>query len=141
MTIESSPVHDTSLALLIPFQISPTGGVATVSGEAAILRQQMIGLLMTNHYERVMIPAFGADVQAKLFDPMDELASSDSAAEIKASLASISTLLNIQNVRFYQDPQELSGVILEVQYSIANQSSLLKVRFVDGILTEEDQVV
>lgn len=139
-TVESIP--NDSKALLIPFQIdAKSGGVASVTGQTAILRQQMVGVLKTNHFERVMNPSFGADVQSKLFEPLDDISSSDSANVIKESLSAISTLLNIQSVRFYQDPQNVAGVVLEVQYSIANQASLLKVRFINGIITDEDQVV
>lgn len=139
-TVESVP--NSSKAILIPFQIDPkSGGVATVTGETLILRQQMISVLMTNNFERVMNPSFGANVQSKLFDPLDAIGSSDSANVIRETLSAISPLLGIQSVRFYQDPQEPSGVILEVQYSIASQAALLKVRFINGIITDEDQVL
>lgn len=139
-TVESVP--NDSKALLVPFQIDPqSGGIATVTGETLILRQQMVGVLMTNHYERVMNTSFGANVQSKLFDVIDVIASSDAANAIRESLSAISPLLAIQDVRFYQDPQEQSGVILEVQYSIANQASLLKVRFLNGIITDQDKIV
>lgn len=139
MPTESIP--NDSMAIMVPFQISPTGGVASVTGQDAILKQEMIGLLMTNHYERLMTPHWGADVQSKIFDPLDELSASDSGNMIKEALSSISALLNISSVRFYQDPQEPSGAILEVRYSISGQSSLLQVRFVDGILTSDDEVL
>lgn len=139
-TVESVP--NDSKALLVPFQIDArTGGIATVTGQSQVLRQQMVGVLMTNNYERVMNPSFGANVQSKLFDPIDAIGSSDSANVITESLSAISPLLGIQNVRFYPDPQEVAGVILEVQYSIANQASLLKVRFLNGIITDEDQIL
>ena len=139
MSTESIP--NDSVALLVPFQISPgNGGVGVVVGQSAILRQQLIGVLMTNHYEHPMNPAFGADIQTKLFDPVDELVAVDSANMIRESLSSISALLQIGKVEFSQDPQEASGVVLTVQYSVANQAQLLQLRFVDGILTEDDSV-
>jgi phage baseplate assembly protein W len=130
--------HGESAAMLVPFQITGQGGVAKAVGEPAVLKQQMIGLLMTNHGERTMLPQFGADVQTKIFDPIEELESASAAQEIADTLGMISPLLNISSVTFRQDPRDAAALFLEVRYSINNNSALLTVRFLSGIVTDED---
>lgn len=132
--------HGESVSMLVPFQIAGNGGVAKVFGEHAVLRQQLIGTLMTNWGERIMFPKFGANIQAQIFDPIEELVAASTANDIAESLRSISSLLTIGKVQFVQDPSDPAGVLLIVQYSVNNNSALLKVKIVNGIITDEDPV-
>lgn len=127
-----------SVAVLVPFQITGNGGVARAVGEHAVLRQQLLGMLMTNWGERIMFPKFGCNVQAQIFDPLEELVSQSTANDIAEQLRSISTLLAIGQVRFEHDPTDPAGVLLIVPYSVNNNSALLKVKVLNGIITDED---
>jgi uncharacterized protein len=125
----------------VPFQISSNGGVAVVTDEAEAIRQMMISVLMTNDGERIMLPRFGANVQARLFEDVDSLVSAQNEAEIMEELRTISPLLTILGVKFSQNPNEPSAVELSIQYSINSSNSLLRVRIpLNGIITNETPI-
>jgi phage baseplate assembly protein W len=73
-------------ALFHPFQLAPSGRLATTTDYAQIVRGQVIDALMTNLGERVFRPRYGCDIQASLFDPTDELVRRDAASQIKNRL-------------------------------------------------------
>lgn len=127
-----------SVAILVPFQITGNGGVARAVGENAVLRQQLLGMLMTNWGERIMFPKFGCDILGQIFDPIEELVSKSTADDIAEQLRTISSLLAIGQVRFEQDPNDIAGVLLIVPYSVNNTAALLKVKVLNGLLTDQD---
>lgn len=127
-----------SVAILVPFQITGNGGVARAVGENAVLRQQLLGMLMTNGGERIMFPKFGCNILGQIFDPIEELVSKSTADDIAEQLRTISSLLAIGQVRFEQDPNDIAGVLLIVPYSVNNTAALLKVKVLNGLLTDQD---
>jgi phage baseplate assembly protein W len=129
-----------NVAILVPFQITGNGGTAKAVGEHAVLRQQLLGVLMTNHGERIMFPSYGANVQGHLFDATNELVDKSAADDIAEQLNAISSLLRIGRVWFSQDPTDPSSVFLNVQYSVNNNDALLKVKYLNGIITDEDAI-
>jgi phage baseplate assembly protein W len=127
-----------TVACLVPFQITPTGSVGTTNDEAAALTQELLAVLMTNHYERVMLPMFGANVQGRLFDNVDTLERSAAADDIATELRAISPLLQIGDVSFTDDANEPSSVVLSVNYSINSSNAKLLVRIpLNGIVTTD----
>ena len=137
-TVTSIP--NNSASILVPFQITGNGGVARAVGEPAVIKQHLISTLMTNHYERVRFPKFGSNIVGRLFDPKDDLETKDAEDAIRESLINISTQLDISGVRIYDDPQDMAAVYVEVKYAINNQSTLLTVKLLNGIVTDEDLV-
>lgn len=73
-------------ALSVPFTIGHTRNVASTSNYEAIVRGQVVDALMTNQGERVFRPRYGCDIQAALFDPVDELVRRDAASYIMRRL-------------------------------------------------------
>ena len=60
-------------SIKVPFSIAPSGKVATVNAVDKIVEQQIINVLTTSVFERVMRPNYGAGVRNLLFEPVDDL--------------------------------------------------------------------
>lgn len=60
-----------------PFSISSSGKVNSLTSNEKIVEQQIIDVLSTSEFERVMKPLYGASAVNLLFEPMDELVFSE----------------------------------------------------------------
>lgn len=85
-------------ALKFPFQVGTDRRIATTVSYPDIVRGQVIDALMTNLGERVFRPRYGCDIQAALFDPVDELVRRDAASQIKARLEQLVTRAIVRRV-------------------------------------------
>jgi uncharacterized protein len=105
-------------ALRYPFQLNSKGSVRSTDKYHEIVHGQVIDALMTNQGERVFRPRYGCDIQAALFDPVDELSRRDAASYIMARLEQFVTRATVRSVTVERSPRELSEVIIEIVYRI-----------------------
>jgi len=71
--------------LSVPFQFSE-GSLSTTNDPHKQARQQILDVLMTGSFERVMAPEYGADTQSLLFDNTSGLVAADFKEETVAQL-------------------------------------------------------
>lgn len=58
-------------SILVPFRISATGAVASTTDIDVIARQEILDVLVTGPFERIMRPRHGAGLNALIFDLAD----------------------------------------------------------------------
>lgn len=60
-------------SIRVPFSIAASGKVESTTTNEKIIEQQIIDVLSTSEFERVMRPLYGANAVSLLFEPLDEL--------------------------------------------------------------------
>ena len=65
-----------STTIAVPFTFS-AGAIQTTDDPHVIARQEILDVIMTNTYERVMMPHYGAATQRLLFQTLDSLVVAD----------------------------------------------------------------
>lgn len=124
--------------LLVPFAISPNGGLATTESTVRIIEQQIIDILVTAHYERPMNPDYGAGVPEFIFVPIRSQITGIRAHEIKEHLASIVSLADIVSVTLTESPTNPTQLSLDVKYTVRPSTQVFSVTTtVTGIVTDE----
>ena len=71
--------------ITVPFSFSG-GAVGTTNDPHQIARQEIINVVMTNQYERVMLPGYGASSSRLLFGTQDPLVMTDFEEEALSML-------------------------------------------------------
>lgn len=64
-------------SIRVPFSIAASGKVESTTTNEKIIEQQIIDVLSTSEFERVMRPLYGASAVNLLFEPLDELVFSE----------------------------------------------------------------
>jgi phage baseplate assembly protein W len=99
----------------VPFQIDVcTGGVASISNDLEIIAQHVLSLILTMHNERLMLPAYGGNVPARVFD----LNSSVAAAAVLQNdlVAALQTWEpSIQNPTVQVSPSNVMPQVMNVE--------------------------
>ncbi len=70
----------------VPFTFSFGSGLASTNDPDVIARQEITNILMTEQYERVMEPAYGASTTRLMFQTLDSLSVADYKEETTAKL-------------------------------------------------------
>jgi phage baseplate assembly protein W len=131
-----------------PFSISQSGRVSSVSAADKIVEQQIIDVLTTSAYERVMRPLYGATTMQLLFEPVDELIYSEFKIEAMEQLnrfvsgASVVGLEITAESSPYISDEEGNALSVSVQYSMS-MGSVKSFSFnivLPSTLTEESQI-
>lgn len=63
-----------STEILVPFALSPSGGIAVTTDPSTQTAQHVDSLISTRPGERAMLPAYGVDLAGRLFGNQDEVA-------------------------------------------------------------------
>jgi phage baseplate assembly protein W len=126
-------------AIQFPFQLGADGKVAGTADVAQIVRGQVIDALMTNLGERVFRPRYGCDIQAALFDPIDELERRDAASRIKSRLEQLVTRAIIRAVTLEGNTPEPGAVLVTIVYrpSLYSTDTSIAVPLASEFLTRQ----
>jgi phage baseplate assembly protein W len=128
-------------ALRFPFQIDVYGHVAVVTTYPEVIRGQLIDVLMTNENERVMHPTYGANMEAALFDPTDELVRADAAQQVTERIGTFAPRVNLRGVQFSSDRLQPGRLFVDVSYSAGAFDEARSLRIpVANFLSEESSV-
>lgn len=108
----------------LPFALTPTGQVSTVSDPTQIANDRMESLISTYPGERIMLPDYGTPIPSLLFAP--ELASQQSIIELQVQQAvnqwEPTLIVNSINVDFSQNTYGIANV--NVDFSLSNDPTL-----------------
>jgi hypothetical protein len=116
-------------SIYTPFRIDNAGRVAKTSTPERIAEQQIIDVLTTSRFERVMRPTYGAGATQLLYEPVDDLIygefKTDALMELnkQLSIASISNLSIQPSDTPYVDEDASVVIEIKVQYSMAFSNS------------------
>ena len=135
-------------SIYTPFRIDGSGRVARTNTPERIVEQQIIDVLTTSKFERVMRPTYGAGATRLLYEPVDGLIygefRTDALMELnkQISIASISNMIIQPSEDPYIDEDPSVVVEIKVQYSMAmsnNRVFSFKIATPNG-LTEESLI-
>lgn len=128
-------------ALRYPFSIDVNGHMATVDSYPQVVRGQLVDVLMTNHNERVMRPAYGSNLEAALFDPTDELVQSDAAQQVLDRINLWSPRVQVRKITFNSDPLQPGRLFVTVIYSAGPFDEARQLRLpVSEFMSEETPI-
>ena len=125
-------------ALRFPFQIDSHGSVAATESYPDIIKGQVIDVLMTNYNERAMRNLYGANIQAALFDPGDELVRRDASNQVADALKSMAPRAVIRGVAFNIAPLRPGVVYVDVSYSAGVFDEARSIRLPTSWFLSED---
>lgn len=124
--------------LTVPFQIDSRGGIATTSSTQRIVEQQIVDILMTSRFERIMNPDYGAALMEFIFTPIRDQLLGVKADEVQQLLNSLVQLATIRVVRLIPQEAAESTLLLTVLYSIDPSPTVFELtRTVTGLVTDE----
>jgi phage baseplate assembly protein W len=124
--------------LLVPLQLDSAGRWATTADPAVILAQQITDILVTNWYDRVMLPEHGADLRSFLFAPIMSATLNAKAEEIKTMLTAKISFGEILRVAVSEVTNAISTVKVEVFFRVIETAPTQTVlRTFSGLVDEE----
>jgi phage baseplate assembly protein W len=86
-------------SIRVPFSINASGKVAKALDPQVIAEQQIIDVLTTDKFERVLRPDYGASAQQLLFEPMDDLVFSEFKMDALQELNRNLTIATVSDIR------------------------------------------
>ena len=135
-------------SIYTPFRIDGSGRVAKTNTPERIVEQQIMDVLTTSKFERVMRPTYGAGATQLLYEPVDDLIygefKTDALMELNKHLtmASINNMLIQPSETPYTDEDPSVVIEIKVQYSMSlsnNRVFSFKIATPNG-LTEESLI-
>ena len=123
-------------SLKIPFQVEG-GKITTTTDVTAINEQKIVNVLVTNKFERSMLPDYGAAVQKLLFDSIDELTEvdfkTDAVTEVLARVSGVTVL----DVRVQQTEESEATITVYYRTPLSNVQSTSFNVVIPSTLNEE----
>jgi phage baseplate assembly protein W len=86
-------------SIRVPFSINASGKVTKALDPQVIAEQQIIDVLTTDKFERVLRPDYGASAQQLLFEPMDDLVFSEFKMDALQELNRNLTIATVSDIR------------------------------------------
>jgi len=86
-------------SIRVPFSINDSGKVAKALDPQVIAEQQIIDVLTTDKFERVLRPDYGASAQQLLFEPLDDLVFSEFKMDALQELNRNLTIATVSDIR------------------------------------------
>jgi phage baseplate assembly protein W len=132
-------------SIYTPFRIDSSGRIAKTNTPERIVEQQIIDVLTTSKFERVMRPTYGAGATQLLYEPVDDLVYGEFKTDALIELNKQLSMANITNMLIqpaetpYVDEDPSVVIEIKVQYSMAlsnNRVFSFKIATPTG-LTEE----
>ena len=123
-------------SISIPFGFNG-GRVSTTTDPDTIVRQKVIDVLMTNRYERMGVPNYGAGVQGLLFEPIDELVVSDFKLDAIAEIHRRVNNVTIHDIVVEESFIDETEVTVTVYYALPLSETKTLTLTLTESLTEE----
>lgn len=107
-----------SIEIIVPFQLDPSGHIATTTDPNLQTQQHIETLVATAPGERVMLPTYGIPLAATVFAANDDIAIAQLTNQINAAMSTWEPSINIVNINIVDIPGEPSGSAgVEVDWS------------------------
>lgn len=114
-----------STEILLPFQLGPSGTVATVSDDASVTDQHVNSLISTVQGERVMLPTYGLNLAGLVFGNNDPVLVDVVQNEVNAAFAQWEPNITLLSVNPAQSTDAQQGVAaVNVQYQSASVNAV-----------------
>lgn len=125
-------------SIAVPFNIVG-GSIADTTDFDTIIEQKIINVLVTGKFERTMIPEYGGDVQALLFDVIDELVEVDFKTDASQELATYVSGVQIIDLRVERTATSEATITVYYRTPLSPARSTVFTLPL-GILTEESEL-
>lgn len=86
-------------SIRVPFAIDSSGRVGTTTTPEQIAQQQIIDILTTAKFERIMRPYYGAGANQLLFEPVDDLIYSEFRNDALQELSRSLRIAKVMDIR------------------------------------------
>jgi phage baseplate assembly protein W len=123
-------------SISIPFGFNG-GRVSTTTDPDTIARQKIIDVMLTNRFERMGVPNYGAGVQGLLYEPIDSLVTSDFKLDAIAEIHRRVKDVTIHDIVVEESFIEESEVRVTVYYALPLSQTRTLVFTLPDVLTEE----
>ena len=124
-------------ALMFPFRLNTAGQLSMTTSYNEIVRGQVIDAVMTNLGERVYRPRYGCDIQAALFDPVDELVRRDAASQIKQRLSALVTRAIVRRVTVEEGNPGTVVITIVYRAALYSTDTVLAIPVASEFLTRQ----
>ena len=100
-----------------PITFNRTGSSVSMVEDEEDIRQSLQILLLTMKRERVLLPDYGTDLQARFFEPLSTTAANALTEEIRRAIIFHESRVDLDRIKYDQD---LAGgkITLDIQYTI-----------------------
>ncbi len=105
------------LGWAFPVALNPQGEITAAAYEEDV-RQAIRIILGTNHGERVMLPDFGANLKAMLFEPINTTTLSLVQHHVERALIEWEPRIDVLAVRVSADNSTLGRLLIEIDYRV-----------------------
>ena len=108
-----------SININYPFVDSPKGFFLDLNvTDTKAIKADLMHLILTNKGERLYLPDFGTDLRKHLFQPYDEITTSQIKDEINEAVKKYIPNLRITDVELTEAPQSEYGVVVRIDYIV-----------------------
>lgn len=122
----------------VPFQIDPcTGGVAFLSNDLDIINQHLITIVETMWWERLMLPGYGGNAPAHVFDIETPIAAAFLQSDLTKAIQAFEPSITLKGVIVSPSPVQQGVTDVTISYTYAPYSDLNQVTIaVGGAVTQ-----
>lgn len=110
------------------FAANPITGDVSCMVDVDDVKQAVVNLIMTNHYERLFHPEIGSNVSAILFDNADASMTFRLTKAIKDVIANFEPRVTVTNVNVDLQPDQ-NGAAITLTFYINNVATAVSVNF------------
>lgn len=107
----------------LTFEIKSTGEIYTKK-DAAAVKQSVMNLISTNHYEKPFKPFYGANVRDLLFELADDFTSVDIRTRILRAISEYEPRAEIMDLIVDSRPDS-NSLSLQIQFRIVNTEQIV----------------
>jgi phage baseplate assembly protein W len=101
-----------STEILMPFQLTASGGVAVTESPYTQAQQHVTALVSTNPGERVMLPGYGVALEALVFSPNDDVVAATIQSDVTQALAAWEPSITVNSVTPATSTDPTTGVAM-----------------------------
>lgn len=106
-----------SQEILVPFSLTPSGGIAVTTDPSAQTLQHITSLVGTAPGERVMLTGYGVDTGAYLFAPDDDAVEAELISDVTVALNTWEPTVLVEGVTAIPDSPNDGQVAINVAFS------------------------
>ncbi len=118
-----------------PFVGGPSG-ILSRQEDDKLIKNDLMQLLLTLPGERVMMPNFGTDLRATIFDQLDEATIEMLRMGVSQAISQYEPRISVRNIYFRPD-YERHGLAIRIVYVILTEPA--KVQNLDAFINNGDQ--
>lgn len=106
----------------VPTQMNVRFGTKDIdpAKDEQAVKQSIVNIVRTNRGERVFNPTFGSDLNAMLFENMDDVTESLLKEYITISINQFEPRVNLQEVNITADP-DTNGIVATIVFTMLNK--------------------